>query len=391
MKQRWDIFCAVIDNLGDIGICWRLSRQLVQDHGLAVRLWVDDLPAFARIVPEANVFAAQQQVRGVTVCCWQQPFPWADPADVVIEAFACKLPESYIRTMAAVHQQQRSLWLNLEYLSAESWVTGCHTLPSPHPRLPLVTHFFFPGFVSGTGGLLREQQLLSDRQGFDAAAQAAFWQQWGVPLHRTGEWRISLFCYDHHDRVLRELLAAWVMSPVPVYVLIAEGMVPSAVMSFFNSGILPAGSILQSGRLTVQVIPFLEQADYDRLLWACDINFVRGEDSFVRAQWAQQPFIWQIYPQEDSAHQAKLAAFLDLYTRQLPPAVTDAVRALWQVWNDGDNGSPLPVNQAWTAFAAACPVLQQHGKDWSGQLQQMDDLASSLVQFTRNRIESASF
>ena len=387
MRQRWDIFCAVIDNLGDVGVCWRLSRQLAQEHGFAVRLWVDSMSAFARIVPGIDMSAAQQQVRGVTVCRWQHPFSWTDPADIVIEAFACRLPDSYIQTMAAVSGQQQSLWLNLEYLSAESWVTGCHSLPSPHPRLPLVTYFFFPGFVSGTGGLLREQHVLSDRQAFDAVEQAAFWRQLDVPLCKKNEWRISLFCYDHHDGSLQQLLAAWSASPVPVYVLIAEGMVPAAVMDFFNTGTLRAGSNLQAGQLTVQVIPFLDQSDYDRLLWACDINFVRGEDSFVRAQWAQQPFIWQIYPQAENAHQVKLDAFLDLYVRQLPFAAAGAVRALWHVWN---SCSDSPINQAWADFAVTCPVLKRHGEEWVGQLQQVNDLVSSLVQFTRNRIESAS-
>ncbi|MBY0444112.1 MAG: elongation factor P maturation arginine rhamnosyltransferase EarP, partial [Burkholderiales bacterium] len=38
---RWDIFCRVIDNYGDIGVCWRLARQLSFEHGFAVRLMVD--------------------------------------------------------------------------------------------------------------------------------------------------------------------------------------------------------------------------------------------------------------------------------------------------------------------------------------------------------------
>jgi uncharacterized repeat protein (TIGR03837 family) len=59
---------------------------------------------------------------------------------------------------------------------------------------------------------------------------------------------------------------------------------------------------------TMQPLP---QREFDHLLWACDLNFVRGEDSLVRALWAGQPFVWQIYPQHDNAHHAKLDAFLD--------------------------------------------------------------------------------
>ena len=54
MGVRWDIFCRVIDNFGDIGVSWRLARQLVAEHNLDVRLWVDDLNTFCRLCPQAS-------------------------------------------------------------------------------------------------------------------------------------------------------------------------------------------------------------------------------------------------------------------------------------------------------------------------------------------------
>ena len=379
MKQRWDIFCNVVDNFGDIGVCWRLARQLTLEHGLAVRLWVDDLASFARIAPDADPVAEQQWLRGVEVCHWRQSFAVVEPADVVIEAFACELPDAYTAAMAVL--PQRPLWINLEYLSAENWVTGCHRLPSPHPRLPLVKHFFFPGFVPGTGGLLREQGLLPARSAFDNVAQSEFWQRLGVPPRRAGELRISLFCYG--SAPLRDLFAAWAASTVPVSVLlpVPQGSVVDAVADFFGIEFPAAGEVLQSGQLTVRLIPFLEQTEYDKLLWACDINFVRGEDSFVRAQWAARPFIWQIYPQADNVHQVKLNAFLDLYTAGMPPDMAAAVRALWHSWNGaGQLGS------TWSVFAAHQAALTQYGEKWAEQLYRLGDLASNLVRFSRNQI-----
>lgn len=379
MKQRWDIFCNVVDNFGDIGVCWRLARQLTLEHGLAVRLWVDDLASFARIAPDADPVAAQQWLRGVEVCHWRQSFAVVEPADVVIEAFACELPEVYTAAMAVL--PQRPVWINLEYLSAENWVTGCHRLPSPHPRLPLVKHFFFPGFVPGTGGLLREQGLLSARSAFDNVAQPEFWQRLGVPARRAGELRISLFCYG--SAPLRDLFAAWAASTVPVSVLLPlpQGPAVDAVADFFCIEFPAAGEGLQSGQLTVRLIPFLEQTEYDKLLWACDINFVRGEDSFVRAQWAARPFVWQIYPQADNAHQVKLNAFLDLYTAGMPPDMAAAVRVLWHSWNGAGQ-----LGNTWPAFAAHQVALTQYGEKWAEQLNRLGDLASNLVRFSRNQI-----
>jgi uncharacterized repeat protein (TIGR03837 family) len=78
----------------------------------------------------------------------------------------------------------------------------------------------------------------------------------------------------------------------------------------------------------------MPQAEFDHLLWACDLNFVRGEDSLVRALWAGKPFIWHIYPQDDGAHLVKLGAFLDWL--QAPADL----RAAHAAWNSGAVPAP---------------------------------------------------
>lgn len=374
MKQRWDIFCAIVDNFGDVGFCWRLARQLVHEHGLGVRLWVDDLVSFAHIAPDIDLDIEQQWLQGVEICYWRQPFAKIKPADVVIEAFACELPNIYIVAMAALPRSP--IWLNLEYLSAENWVIGSHCLPSFHPRLPLIKYFFFPGFMPGTGGLLLEKHLLSARSAFNNAAQVAFWRRQGMQPRRMGELRISLFCYD--GAPIHELLSAWVVSDVPVCVLVPQDSVVDAVTVFFGVGPPKVGEMLQSGQLKVCFIPFLEQNDYDQLLWACDVNFVRGEDSFVRAQWAARPFVWNIYPQAEETHRIKLDAFLNLYTAGMSPDMSTAVCSLWNVWNGGGQ-----IKNAWPAFAAQLSALTQYGEKWVRQLCPIGDLASNLVQFSR--------
>ena len=165
MSSRWDIFCSVVDNYGDIGVTWRLARQLVAEHGLAVRLWVDDLGAFVRLCPQADAQAPRQIQQGVEICLWRADWQVVEPADVVIEAFACELPAAYIEAMAK--RKRKVLWLNLEYLSAEDWVEGCHGLPSLQSN-GLSKFFFFPGFTAGSGGLLRERELLTQRWAFQA-------------------------------------------------------------------------------------------------------------------------------------------------------------------------------------------------------------------------------
>ena len=184
-NESCDIFCNVIDNYGDIGVCWRLARQLARERGVSVRLWVDDLASFAKLCPEADSAVDVQLCRGVEVRRWAAAFPAVEPARLVIEAFACKLPPSYVAAMAA--QERKPVWVNLEYLSAEDWVETHHKLPSPHPKLPLTKYFFFPGFTEKTGGLLLERDLLARRDDFqaDSGAQQRYWRGLGVQIGRA--------------------------------------------------------------------------------------------------------------------------------------------------------------------------------------------------------------
>jgi uncharacterized repeat protein (TIGR03837 family) len=368
-----DIFCAVVDNYGDIGVCWRLARQLANEHGLTVRLWVDDLRSFGKLCPELDVTLDQQRCHGVEVRRWGADFPAVEPAELVIEAFACKLPPSYIEAMAA--QEPKSVWLNLEYLSAEDWVEGCHKLPSPHPSLPLSKYFFFPGFTGKTGGLLLERDLLALRNAFqtDVAMQALYWRSLGVPDRAAGELRVSLFGYE--NEAMEVLLRGWEQGGELVTCLVPEGRSLPQVAAYFGQPAGKAGDTWQRGNLRVHVLPFVEQERYDELLWACDVNFVRGEDSCVRAQWAGKPFIWQIYPQHDGVHLEKLEALRARYTAGLPPEAAQAVRDLWLAWNGGQD-----IAGAWQRFALQRETLTRHGAVWAQRLA-TNNIALNLLNF----------
>ena len=381
-RYTWDIFCAVVDNYGDIGVCWRLAQQLVAEHGLVVRLWVDDLAPFHKICPEIDLTATAQSCRGVEVRHWRKPFPPVTPGeipDVVVEAFACHLPEAYENAMAA--REPKPVWINLEYLSAEAWVTGCHGLPSPHPRLPLTKHFFFPGFVPGTGGLLAEAGLAQRRDAFqqDPRALSVFWQSIGLVAPADHELTVSLFSY--HNLAVAELLEAWAKGEGAVRCLVPEGKVLKEVAGFFGRPEVRAGDVLRQGSLEICVLPFLQQDRYDQLLWACKLNFVRGEDSLVRAQWAARPLVWYIYPQDEGAHWAKLAAFLDLYCADLAPVTAMGLRTFWQSWNRQE-----AVGQAWPGFWQHQAELETHARRWAGQLASIGLLAKNLVHYCQQKL-----
>jgi len=329
--MRWDLFCRVIDNFGDVGVGWRLARGLAA-RGESVRLWIDDASALAWMAPGG--------ASGVQVGAFDAA---GAPGDVVVETFGCDPPPAFVAAMHA----RRPVWINLEYLSAEAYVERSHGLPSPQPG-GLTKWFFFPGFTPRTGGLLREPGLLAQRTAFERHAWLA-----GLGLSlRPGERVVSLFSYANPALpALLELLGA-----EPTLLLLTAGAV-QAQMATVRA--LP-------GALRTAALPWLTQDDYDRLLWASDLNFVRGEDSLVRAIWAGAPFVWQIYPQHDDAHAAKLQAFLDRF-----PALP-GLTGLWRGWNGLAPGRfELPDSATWRA---AC-------LDWRDGLACQPDLVTALQAF----------
>ncbi len=323
--MRWDIFCKVIDNHGDLGVCWRLSAELAS-RGDAVRLWVDDASALAWMAPGGRA--------GVQVLPWdpQSQAPAPEPGDAVIEAFGCDPHPSFLAALAqaARARGRQPAWINLEYLSAEAYVERCHGLTSPvlsGPAAGLTKRFCYPGFTARTGGLIRESDFDARRAAFDRAAWLA---SHSVPVQ--GEHLVSLFCYE--PPLLEALIERWRTGPRTTRLLVTPGRARVAL-----EAALPAGA--PAGHLSVTHLPYLTQVDYDHLLWACDLNFVRGEDSLVRALWAQRPFVWQIYPQDDGAHHAKLEAFLE--SLQVPVAWRDLNRAWNSLGTARESPDPLDI------------------------------------------------
>ena len=381
--MQWDIFCEVIDNHGDLGVCWRLACQLAR-RGERVRLWVDDGVALRWMAP--------QGCDGVQVIDWSDAAAVTEAAreasgarapEVLIEAFGCDPAPELIARLAAAspgtgvgagdagdagdigdgtrHVLPR-VWINLEYLSAEDYVERMHGLPSlvrSGPGAGLTKHFFYPGFTAATGGLLRESDLAERQSEFDRAAWLA---AHGIDWHC--ERLVSLFCYE--PAALPGLLAQWANGPQRTRLLVTAGRAAQAVKAALQQ--LP-----DLGALSVSILPLLTQPEFDELLWACDLNFVRGEDSLVRALWAGKPFVWQIYPQDDDVHHVKLDAFLQMLAA--PPTL----RRFYKVWNGGgDTATPVPFDPCDAELLGEWSAVVQAARD---RLRAQPDLVTQLVQF----------
>ena len=362
-RRQWDIFCKVIDNFGDIGVCWRLSTDLAA-RGEQVRLWVDDASALNWMAPlgaaGVEVLPWMQSVESTTVAALLAK----QPGDVLVEAFGCDIPPEFLALWVAqpAQIQPARCWLNLEYLSAESYVERCHAMPSlvSHgPAAGWTKWFFYPGFTPKTGGLLREPGLLQRMA--DAGAQAE--QQ-----RDSSRLRVSLFCYE--PPALAALLAEWSrqgLAGQPVELLVTAGRPTQAVKAVLGQ------LKVDPERIKITWLPLLSQTEFDLLLWRCDLNFVRGEDSVLRALWAGKPFVWSIYPQDDGAHLLKLEAFLQ---RLETPA---SLKAFHRAWNTAGEKLVAP-------SAADLTDWRQHATAARAALLGQEDMTSRLLQFVaKNR------
>jgi uncharacterized repeat protein (TIGR03837 family) len=365
--STWDIFCRVIDNYGDIGVCWRLCNELAA-RGQTVRLIVDDASALDWMAPVRTEL--------IKVLPWDQIDQMEHTADVVIESFGCELPESYIAKMSLkANRGVASHWINLEYLSAEPYAQRNHLLLSPvmsGAGKGLVKTFFYPGFTHQTGGLLRETDLANRQAQFDTTAwlksKNIDWQT------DKNERIVSLFCYE--PKALSHLLKELSASEQPTLLLVTAGRATQSVQKLQNTA--PAELVEASSRnsLRIHYLPYLSQQDYDHLLWASDFNFVRGEDSLVRAIWAGKPFVWHIYPQDDNAHHVKLEAFLAMYLANTNAAEAAHIRQSHYLWNG--TSKVTPASRMGIDFPAWPSASQAQSGLWAG----LPELASELLKHT---------
>lgn len=375
----WDIFCRVIDNFGDLGVCWRLSADLA-GRGHQVRLWVDDASALAWMAPGA----LQGEWPGVQVLPWglahdTQSLAQFAPADVWVEGFGCEIAPEFIAYQAdstrasGIKGSSFPVWINLEYLSAEKYVERAHALPSPvmqGPATGRTKYFFYPGFTAGTGGLLREPGLLDAQPQWNCTDAKRRWLA-GLGIAWRDEYLVSLFCYE--PAPLGALLRHWAAQLRNTRLLVSAGRATQAV----QAALATWGPLAPDCPLQITYLPTLSQTEFDHLLRCCDLNFVRGEDSLVRAIWAGKPLVWHIYPQDDYAHHAKLMAFLDVLGA---PQNLVQFHRLWNglepmAWEE-DSADLLPF--APDTWGDAVQGLQT-------QLLKMDDLTTQLIRFVQKK------
>lgn len=350
------IYCHVIDNFGDVGVCWRLARQLVHEHGLDVHLWVNDWSVARQLLGTHPAWVGEHVTsqEGVWLHAWDQALANRDcTGDVLIEGFACEIPEAVQQQLAG--RSLKPVWINLEYFSAEPWAADYHLRSGYISALGARRWFFIPGVAANSGGLIRERGLLAERDAIVSRQESA-----ALPGH------VLVFGYAHapHAELVDALQGA---NPGPIDL---------HVCGTYSQRALPQTTLTPGVRIHHE--PFVGQPEFDRLIWRSDLAFVRGEDSFARALWSGRPFVWNIYPQGELAHAVKLQAWLDNYLQEASPELRVAITHIHLAWNNLPGAQSL--GDSWTTLMHLWPAWRDHAWRRSAEYAAEPDLATRLME-----------
>lgn len=307
-----DIFCEIIDNYGDIGVVYRTAKELQKIFPKSkIRAFLNRLDEFKKINSQV-LDLPSQNIDGIEYITFDYLRDNANElltAQVIIEAFGCQIPEEYME----IAYDNSELLINLEYLSAEDWIEDFHLQSSPLGKGKLKKVFFMPGFTEKSGGVIADSNYLERIQ--RVLENKEFYEKKYLSDIEDRENKIvgTLFSYEKNFTPLLEDLKK--LDKDVVILAMGEKTQDSLRKILKNFSIEDFRNSLKYGKIEIRFLNFLNQEEYEELINIVDFNFVRGEDSFIRAVLTGKPYMWHIYCQEEYAHMDKIEGFLDKYRR----------------------------------------------------------------------------
>lgn len=307
-----DIFCEIIDNYGDIGVVYRTAKELQKIFPKSkIRAFLNKLDEFKKINSQV-LDLPSQNIDGIEYITFDYLRDNANKlltAQVIIEAFGCQIPKEYME----IAYDNSELLINLEYLSAEDWIEDFHLQSSPLGRGKLKKVFFMPGFTEKSGGVIADSNYLERIQ--RVLENKEFYEKKYLSDIEDRENKIigTLFSYEKNFTPLLEDLKK--LDKDVVILAMGEKTQDSLRKILKNFSIEDFRNSLKYGKIEIRFLNFLNQEEYEELINIVDFNFVRGEDSFIRAVLTGKPYMWHIYCQEEYAHMDKIEGFLDKYRK----------------------------------------------------------------------------
>ena len=335
-----DIFCEIIDNFGDIGVVYRISKELKKIfQNVRIRIVLNRLEEFKAINKKVKD-TDYQEIDGlicVTEKYVKENMESFGVSDVFIEAFGCNVPEEYVKAA----KENSKLWINLEYLSGEKWIEDFHLCESLIDSKTLKKIFFMPGFNEKSGGVIIDSGFL-ERMKYGKENRDEVFKKYFKDFDLKDKFIGTVFSYEKNFENLLETLKNY--EKETVLLLMGEKTQKSFSEILKKNLIEDYGNIVKYGKITMIYSDFFSQEEYEEIISASDFNFTRGEDSFVRGIILGKPFMWHIYLQEEKAHMDKIKAFTERFKESVEVSeeeknIIESYCNLLEDYNDRDKNS----------------------------------------------------
>lgn len=335
-----DIFCEIIDNFGDIGVVYRISKELKKIfQNVRIRIVLNRLEEFKAINKKVKD-VDYQEIDGlicVTEKYVKENMESFGVSDVFIEAFGCNVPEEYVKAA----KENSKLWINLEYLSGEKWIEDFHLCESLIDSKTLKKIFFMPGFSEKSGGVIIDSGFL-ERMKYGKENRDEVFKKYFKDFDLKDKFIGTVFSYEKNFENLLKTLKNY--EKETVLLLMGEKTQKSFSEILKKNLTEDYGNIVKYGKITMIYSDFFSQEEYEEIISASDFNFTRGEDSFVRGIILGKPFMWHIYLQEEKAHMDKIKAFTERFKESVEVSeeeknIIESYCNLLKDYNDRDKNS----------------------------------------------------
>ncbi len=358
------ILCKVVDNFGDIGVCYRLASRLKQlEPSNTISLVVAGLDSFHNINNQIDENKPFQNVDGLDIYDWNNAevctpaFSEADGSrlSVILECFQCGRPDwmeaILFKDASGKGGLNRTVQIiMIDYLTAEKYAEDFHCLQSLTRSAKVQKVNFMPGFTSATGGLIID----------DA---------WAELLERNEHGPILFFMYDNEWLPLAEALRDSGKT-----VLVGQGKGRNSFVEACS----------RAEMRDVEILPFMNQNEWDDMMKSCSALFIRGEESLSRACLSGIPFVWQAYPQTEEYQLVKMEALLNVMKPFFEDDDWEFIHKLWLDFNlPSAERNEYNFGKECLEFLTGLEAYEYGFRDFAASLRKNCDLCSNLMTFIR--------
>lgn len=376
------IFCKIIDNFGDAGICLRLAKLLSKEYNFEVIIWIDNLNILHKMqnnIDPKKDYQYHNKIKFLNSKNFNKIYNLVKIPNCIIEILESNIPNKVIKII----ENNKILWINLEYLSAEKWVENYHLVASIKPN-NVKKYFYFQGFKKKSGGLIREKNYDLQKQNFYKNKNIGnyFLKKNNIYYEKD---KIKIFIFAYSNLIWEKTIQTLKLINKKIIIWIAN----PKLLDNLNNKLLnydEKNNIYIYDNIIIQKVKFVEQKYFDYYLWLCDIAIIRGEDSFIRAQFISKIFLWNIYFQENKIHILKLNAFLNILKKYIPDNIFKSIYALSMEINDPDFKLNLEDRlQNWQNLIYN--IQKSNFKNWSNFLMKQKTAIEKLILFIKKNLE----